>query len=429
VSGATARALDPLELAFDQLRCFAMDPLASADDALAGAPELVMGHVLRAYLFLLSSEGIAVGAARSALQAALVLPHNEREAMHLRAISQWCAGQWRAAGRTLEDLSVDWPRDALALQMGQQLDYFTGDIRMLHDRMARALPHWSASLPGWHALLGMLAFGLEENGHHAAAEEAGRQAVALQPRDAWAQHAVAHVLEMQGRHDEGITWMRDHPAWQRESLLAVHNGWHLALHHMALDDIDAVLDLYDGPIHNHDTVVQLELVDASALLWRLQLRGVTLGQRWQALAERWALATCDGWFAFNDWHAAMAYVGAGRQDLLEAVASAQAESLARDDDSARFTREVGLAATQGIVAYGQQDWARAADLLRSVRSVSHRFGGSHAQRDLIDLTLLDAARRSGWVALATALQDERTAAARQRRRVQQALSPALLGTL
>jgi hypothetical protein len=68
-------------------------------------------------------------------------------------------------------------------------------------------------------------------------------------------------------------------------------------------------------------------------------------------------------------------------------------------------------------------------LLRSVRSVSHRFGGSHAQRDLIDLTLLDAARRSGWVALATALQDERTSAARQRRRLQQALSPALLGTL
>lgn len=417
LSGATARALDSLELALDQLRCFAMDPLASADDALAAAPGLVMGHVLRAYLFLSSSEGSAVGAARSALQAASALPHNEREAMHLRAVSQWCAGQWRAAAATLEDLSVDWPRDALALQMGQQLDYFTGDTRMLHDRIARALPHWSASMPGWHALLGMLAFGLEENGHHAAAEQAGRQAVSLQPRDAWAQHAVVHVLEMQGRHDEGVAWMREHPAWQRESLLAVHNGWHLALHHLARDDIDAALDLYDGPIRNHGTAVQLELVDASALLWRLQLRGVPLGDRWQTLAERWAPATCEGWFAFNDWHAAMAYVGAGRQDLLQLVASAQAESLARNDDSACFTREVGLVVTQGFIAYGQQDWVRATDLLRSVRSVSHRFGGSHAQRDLIDLTLLDAARRSGRAALASALQTERAAAARQRRGV------------
>lgn len=161
---------------------------------------------------------------------------------------------------------------------------------MLRDRIARVLPDWSLEMPGYHALLGLYAFGLEESGDYRLAERLGREAVALQPDDAWAQHAVAHVLEMQGRREEGIAWMRGNPAWQQDSMLAVHNWWHLALHHLEMDDFDSVLALFDGPLNGHGSTLALELIDASALLWRLQLRGwrsASAGPAWPSAGRRW----------------------------------------------------------------------------------------------------------------------------------------------
>ncbi|MDP2743031.1 MAG: tetratricopeptide repeat protein [Hydrogenophaga sp.] len=424
LSGGNARAIDLLEQALHEFRCFAGNPVATAEAALAEAPDLVMAQVLRAWLYLLSSEAGAVAPAREALAAARELPHNEREAWHLRAIAQLCDGQWRAAALTMEDLSAHYPLDALALQVGQQIDYFVGDSRMLRDRIARALPAWSTGMPGWHAVLGMQAFGLEETGDYLRAERLGRQAVELQPNDAWAQHAVAHVMEMQGRRDEGIEWMRGNEGWQTDSFLAVHNWWHLALYHLAQGDSTEVLALYDGPIHGHRPEIHAELVDASALLWRLALAGADVGTRWSALAERWSRFAGDGHYAFSDWHAAMAFVGAGREDLLQTLLQAQADAMTRNDDNAAFTSEVGFAVTRAFIAFGQQDWARAVALLRPVRSQSHRFGGSHAQRDVIDLTLIAAAQRSGQTALASALTQERRLLARQRAEAGAALAEA-----
>src|SRR5690606_40214588 len=140
------------------------------------------------------------------------------------AVGHIVRGEFKAAGRILQDVSVAQPRDGLALQAGQLIDFLVGDSRMLRDRIARALPDWSPSQPDYHAVLGLLAFGLEETGHYARAEAAGRKAVELQPRNGWAQHAVAHVLEMQDRRPEGIAWMRsDIRAWTEESFFQVHN--------------------------------------------------------------------------------------------------------------------------------------------------------------------------------------------------------------
>jgi hypothetical protein len=410
LTGANAAALDRYEQALHDYLCFSLDSLTSTDAVLAAAPELVMGHALRAYLFLNSTEGMAVPLARQSLHAGLALPQNERETMHLRAVAQWCAGQPRAAARTLEDISIAYPRDVLALKVGQLLDYASGDSRLLHDRIARARPHWSAADFGFHAVLGMLAFGLEENGHYAAAEKAGREAVALQPRDAWAQHAVAHVLEMQDRRDDGIAWMRGQTGWQKNNALAVHNWWHLALHHLGQGDTATAIELYDGPVRANDVVQHFEMGDAAALLWRLQLLDVPLGERWQTLAQRWAPLAGDGWMAFNDWHAVMTFAAAGRDDLLKTRLGAQADALMRGDDNSQALQRAGLAASHGFIAYAQQDWGRAIDLLRTVRSGSHAFGGSHAQRDLIDLTLIEAARRGGQTALADALRCSTVAA-------------------
>jgi hypothetical protein len=282
---------------------------------------------------------------------------------------------------------------------------------MLHDRIARALPHWGSDTTGFHAVLGMMAFGLEETGRLDRAEALGRRCVAIQPLDGWGQHAVAHVLEMQGRRTEGIEWMRGNvSAWSENSFFAVHNWWHLALYHLDLDQIDEVLALVDGPICGAASGVVLDMVDASSLLWRLHLRGIDVGDRWRALADRWAPLSTAANYAFNDMHAMMAFVAAGRTANAHALLDAQNDATERDDDNAGFTFEVGQAATRAIKAFGDGRYEQVVQLLRPVRHVAHRFGGSHAQRDVIERTLIEAARRAGMTSLFNALMHERASA-------------------
>jgi tetratricopeptide (TPR) repeat protein len=410
LTGATGDSAALLETALHQFRCYIGDPVATVDRALSASPGLVMGHVLKSYLNLLGTEPLAIPVAREIQVHAAALPANDRERRHLQAVGQLSEGRWRDAGRTLEDLSIDYPRDALALQAGHLIDFYVGDSRMLRDRIARALPAWNAGMPGYHAVIGMYAFGLEETGRYAEAEQFGRRGVELEPRDGWAQHAVAHVLEMQCRQRDGIAWMRTAPqAWAHDSFLSVHNWWHLALYHLDLGEIDEVLALFDGPIFGKRSNVVLELIDVSALLWRLHLRGIDVGNRWEAAADLWAPIAAAGNYAFNDLHAVMAFVGTRRADLVQAVLEAQAAAIHGAGDNAGFTREVGQPATQAIVAFGEGRYADAVRWLRPVRSIAHRFGGSHAQRDLLDLTLIEAALRSGQDNLAAALAAERIA--------------------
>jgi tetratricopeptide (TPR) repeat protein len=410
LSGASAGSIEPYQQALCELRCYVGDPVASVDRALAASPGFVMAHLLRAYLHLLGTEPAGIPVARASLAAADALPADARERGHREAVRALVAGRWHAAGRLLEDVAIEHPRDGLALQVGHQVDFFTGRSRMLRDRIARALPHWDARTPGFHALLGMHAFGLEECGDYPNAEARGRRAVELEPRDGWAWHAVAHVMEMQDRRADGIAWLRsDTEAWSRESFFCVHNWWHLALFHLDRGEIPEALALFDGPIHGARSSVVLDLIDASSLLWRLMLLGVDVGARWPTVAEAWAPLAGAGSYAFNDVHALMAFVGAGREDLAQEVFAAQARALERDDDNATFTREVGARLARALHAFGRGAYAETVELLRPLREIAQRFGGSHAQRDLLDRTLLEAARRSGQLALARALEAERAA--------------------
>ena len=324
VSGANATSLALYEQACRELLCMVDDPVATVDRALAVSPELTMGHVLKAWLNLLGTEPAGIAVAQASCAAAEGLPADEREQAHLAAARALTQGRWREAGLRLEDLSARFPRDALALQVGHQIDFFRGDSRMLRDRIARALPAWDAGMPGWHGVLGMHAFGLEETGDYATAEAQGRRSVEAEPRDSWAWHAVAHVHEMRNLPREGIAWLEPaRDTWSNGSFLATHNTWHLALYYLELDRHDDVLRLYDEAIGGTGSAVVLDLIDAAAILWRLHLRGVDVGDRFGAIADRWAAVGGAGQYAFNDLHAMIAYVGADRGHAQRAVIEAQ----------------------------------------------------------------------------------------------------------
>ncbi|ESZ71006.1 hypothetical protein X727_11345 [Mesorhizobium sp. L103C119B0] len=410
-SGATEAGFSPYSQAVHELQCFVGDPVGSVDRAISADPGFVMAHVFKGYLFGLATEREAMAVAQACHAAALPLAATSREQAHVAALGHLAEGRWHDAARLLEDIAIDNPLDAVALQVGHQIDFFTGNARMLRDRISRALPSWQSGMPGYHAILGMQAFGLEEMGDYIRAESLGRQAIEIEPRDGWAQHAVAHVMEMQSRQRDGIAWMRANPeAWTKESFLQVHNWWHLALFHYDLGEIDEVLKLYDGPIYGERSTLALNMVDASAILWRLYLGGVDVGDRWAALAANWAPKAGAGNYAFNDAHAMMAFVGAGLEAPVKILLEAQHEAMRGSDDNAAFTRDVGQPLTEGIKAFGEGNYSEAVRLIRPIRAIAHRFGGSHAQRDVIDLSLIEAALRAGDTALARALTAERALA-------------------
>lgn len=140
---------------------------------------------------------------------------------------------------------------------------------------------------------------------------------------------------------------------------------------------------------------------------RLHLRGVDVGNRWVELADKWQAVLDDRYYAFNDAHAMFALVATGRLDVAQRLLDSVTASCAGAGTNADMARDVGLPLCAGILAFGRGDHAAAAETLLAVRPVAQRFGGSHAQRDIITMTLVEAAHRGGLRGVETALLAER----------------------
>jgi hypothetical protein len=416
VSTGNAAAVAKLDDATELMLGYAADPLAAIDAAIAEQPDFAMAHAFRAGLMAMSMERGAVAEAEASIAAAwAVTGANERERAHVAAAQAWCEGDFAGAHARYAALSAEHPRDLFALQVAHQFDFFLGNAAGLRDRPAAAMRAWREGEAGFSWLLGMQAFGLEECGEYGAAEDAGRMALALQPKDAWAVHAVAHVMEMQGRDQEGTAFLARREAdWSPAAILAVHNWWHLALFHLERGAFDRVLEIYDravaGGVAQGAVQPAIELVDCSAMLWRLLLRGADTGRRFAALSAAWQQAGGEGFYAFSDLHAIMAHLGAGREDAAAHVLGAMRRAAAGQGTNARLTREVGLPLAKGFVAFARGDYARAAELIAPVQPRARAFGGSDAQRDVLSLTLIEAAIRGHAWSLAKLLASERLAA-------------------
>jgi tetratricopeptide (TPR) repeat protein len=411
VSTDNQASLDGFERALKLLNGFFADPLAAIDKVLEADPRFVLGHCFRAGLMMISTERGAEPELRRSLEAAerLASSANDRERGHMAALRAWLEGDLQRAADLYGAVLIDHPRDLLALQLAHQCDFFLGQSMMLRDRVARVLPYWDKETPGYGYVLGMYAFGLEEMNDYRRAEDTGCRALDIEARDTWALHAVTHVMEMEGRLSDGIAFLtarqRD---WAPENMFAFHNWWHLALLHLDLGRTDRVFEIFDAGIRPGASGVALEMVDASAMLWRLRLRDIDVGDRWKGLADSWA-PTADAYYAFNDAHAMMAFVSGGRSAEAERLIKIMENRAGGTGTNAMMTRDVGLPLARGIKAFGDGRYAETVEQLLPLRPIAHRFGGSHAQRDVIHLTLIEAAIRDGQLRLARALVAERTA--------------------
>jgi tetratricopeptide (TPR) repeat protein len=388
ISGATPPALDAFEHALATFQSWRNGSERHLAPALLDAPSFVMAHVLQAYLHLASRDPVRVRSAGPVLARASQMPVNARERLHLAAIAALLADDYESAKALLGRLLQREPRDVLALQVAHNLDYLTGDVARMGERVAGVLPAWSSDMTGYHAVLAMHAFALEESGDYARAEEFAKQALTLDRFDARAHHVMAHVFEMTERADAGVQWMHEHiEYWATDTVVATHCWWHLALFHLAQGEIERALSLYDRRVRAGQSQEVADMIDAAALLWRIELQGGHTGARWNELASAWEPHIADAFCTFNDLHAMIAFVGAHRWNLAQRL---ERELAQRESDRTRHgktTRLIGLPACRALIAFGCGDYTTAIRLLASLPPLAHRIGGSHAQRDVLHLTL------------------------------------------
>lgn len=394
VSGATPAALQHFEralAAYQGWRAGVDEPLAMA---LAEAPGFVMAHVLRAGLLVCGRDPQRARRARPLLAHASTLPANERERLHLAALAAASADDFELAKAHLAELLHRHPRDVLALQLGQAFDYVTGDAQRMRERVESVLPNWSDSLPGHHAVLAMHAFAMVECGEHDHAEQAACAALARDATDVRAHHVMAHVFEMTDRPAAGQRWLSGHLSrWADDSPASTHCWWHLALFHLAQGRADAALLLYDRRIRAGHSAEIADLIDAAALLWRIGLAGGDGGPRWGELAAAWAPHIDDAHCSFSDLHAMLAFVGAHDWARARQLEQTLARRQSLPTRHGLTTRSLGLPACRALIAFGRGDDTLATTLLASLPAQAHRLGGSHAQRDVLHLTLLRSIER------------------------------------
>ena len=394
------------------LAAYKADTVNEIDAVIAEHPDFALAHAMRAGAFATATDKAFEGEALKSLKAAEALSAqaNERERLHIAAARAWLDGDLAKAVELWGKVSMLYPRDLTALQFSHAGDFFLGYSHMLRDRVARVLPQWDRSVPGYGFVHGMYAFGLEESGDYEAAEAHGRRAVDLNPEDGWAVHAVAHVMEMQGRAKEGVAFLANgDDGWEPGSGFAYHLWWHKALFYLDTNDAKAALKLFDEKISAGGFGQALELIDGSALLWRLQLLGYDTGNRWDDIAAKWESRIEHGYYAFNDVNAMMAFAATGNIAAQMRLIAAVGKAADGKGTNAMMSREVGLPGCEGFAAFGRGEYAKAIELLLPVRGRANRYGGSHAQRDMFSWTLTEAAIRAGDRALADAFVAERLA--------------------
>ena len=395
VSGATPAALDAYERALAAWQAWRRDDDTALQAARHAAPGFVMAHAFAAWQLATTRDVRRVAAARPIVAGALRLPANERERMHLAALSAVFDDDFEGAKARLGRLLDRWPRDAVALGVAHSLDHVTGDVARMRRRVERALPAWSRNDPGDHALLAMHAFALAESGAYARAEEAAHAALELHPLDARACHAMAHVFEMTDRYAAGVRWMSEHAgAWAIRSTVVTHGWWHVALFHLSSHESERALALYDTHVRGERSGEVSDLIDASALLWRIALAGRNPGARWAELADAWSVHIDDAFCSFSDVHAMLAFVGASDWDRARRMETQLSRRQSFATRYGKTTRQLGLPACRALMAFGRGNDAAAIQLLARLPSVAHRLGGSHAQRDVLHLTLQHAVQRA-----------------------------------
>ena len=413
----SADAAVSMNRAFAAYYGFGTDTMQQLEAASNADPAFALPHAVRGLLLESLKKPELHPAATDALNLARAArpPQTARERHYLAALECALAGEVTAAVTHYQQIVRDCPHDLFAMRLAQSELFWIGEVAWMRDISERAAPGWNAQVAGYPAFLAIRAFGLEETGEFELAEKYGRQSVELDESDCWGAHAVAHVQIMQGRSDDGVAWLSSLCGnWEAANHIRHHLWWHLALFHTEKGDFDAALAIYDERLRDLESPLMrampdfyVDIQNDTALLQRLELRGVDVGERWQPVADLAAARSGNHRSPFTSAHCALALAAAGRFDEAEQLLQA-IEEFARAPNGplgGKYALAVWPAAAASI-AYHRGDYQGALERLLPARRNLWQMGGSHAQRDLFFQLLVDAAVRTGRGDLVALLLDE-----------------------
>ncbi|NQV80826.1 MAG: tetratricopeptide repeat protein [Alphaproteobacteria bacterium] len=414
VTAASTAAVTHLDAAVDSFLRFANDGGDHLGAALSADADLVLGHCLMGYFMRLANDpALLPGGAAALARAREIVAQgavSARERHHVAALGCWYADDWLGAIAHWERALLENPRDLLALWVSHLVQFFMGRMAQLRDSAARALPFWPDGEPGTAYVHAMYGFALEETGAFEPAESWGRRASTANPDGVWGVHAVTHVLETQSRLREGVAWLADlDQRWPTLGPFANHMWWHRSLYHVELEEFDTVFDLYARGVRPEQTMDYMDISNAASLLWRLNSRGVDVGDRWQELAEKCALKQKDHLLPFSQAHFALVLGYDRRHDDLAKMIEASRALASGAGTVAGLERDVLLPLEEGYASLAKGDYATALTRLLPIRYGIGSLGGSNAQRDVFAQTIIDCALRAKDFSQARALLAERVA--------------------
>ncbi len=404
-SAKAAAAFDHLVAGYLTYRA---DTPARVNAVLEADPEFALAHCLQGYFAMLAFKEavvpLAVQAARTARS--LAAEATPRERGHIDALTAWTSGELDRAIAVWESILRAHPHDLVAFRLAHFVNFWLGRPQDMVASVERLMPDWSEDIAGYSTLLACRCFALEEAGNCLAAEPCGRRAIELDPGDLWAAHAVAHVMDTQGRRSEGVEWLTMlAPNWEGSHNLQHHLWWHCALFILERGDYAAVLELYDtrfrnlaAPLTVASPDVYIDVQNAASMLFRLQRLGVDVGHRWEELADKAEARIGDCQSAFTLPHWMMALTATGRTASARRMVEAMRAFTNGSGTVPAIVRDYVVPIAEAQLALAAGRYAEAVALMRPAIGGMYRLGGSHTQQDVLEQLFVDAAIKAGSMA-------------------------------
>jgi tetratricopeptide (TPR) repeat protein len=370
---------------------------AAFDRAIAADPGFALAHIGKARALQLASNVSAMRDCFASAQA-LGAGGSDRDRSHIEVFRHLFGGQPTAALAALRAHVEHWPRDALVLSLAANqggligMSGLAGREQDLVDFLGRLAPHYGED---WW-FLGHYGMALSEIGQHDAARPMIERSLAQVRRNAYAAHAFAHLSYETGERDSGIAFLRDWlPLYDRNGGLFGHLSWHLGLFELHAGNLEGGFRLYTDAFSaaDHRGAVHQKLADSASFLWRSELAGHPRDDtRWTTIKEFAQAKFPRPGMSLADWHVALAYAVTDDREALESWVKA-VEALVQND---RYPSDrIVPAVARAFAAFQRGDYPAAIDLIVPILPERERMGGSRAQVDLVEATLLSAYLRSG----------------------------------
>lgn len=397
LSTASAAARDAYVQGYDLALTLYPGAVEAFDRAIAADPGFALAHAGKAQVLMREGKAVAARAALAAAKdVATGLP--AREAGHIGFFDLAFAGRTDAAIAALHTHLTAWPRDALMVASAANPNGLIGGSgRIGQKHQIAALMDSLASHYGddyW--FLAYHATALSEDGQLAAARPKIERSVVLNPNNAHAAHGFAHVCYESGDPDTGCgflsSWLATYP---REGAFHGHLSWHLSVFEIGAGHWPEALRLYQDAIAvgRHSGGPQQKMTDGTAFLWRSELAGHPRdAAAWRAMYDYGNSALPRPGAGLADLHVILTQAVMGDDAALDARAR-QMGDLAREG---RYPSGSYLPAlSRGFTAFERGDFSAAIEALAPLAVESERIGGSRAQHDLIEFTLLKAYLNAG----------------------------------